>query len=190
MDNPLLGATTPANNDFAYDAGHDPNDGFTPGNADAAGVICPAAAHIRKVNPRDLPTDQGIAPRTLLRRILRRGIPYGRPLPLGSTEDPDNADRGLLFLSYQSSIREQFEFTVRSWANDPAKPAQNGPPEGFGFDLILGQNPRSDRSRFLLLGPSRLPVNTGTAEWVRSTGGGYFFAPSRHALQNVLTVGD
>ena len=44
--------------------------------ADLDGARCPLAAHIRKVNPRDLATDQGGANDTLTRLFVRRGIPF------------------------------------------------------------------------------------------------------------------
>src|SRR5439155_7345047 len=69
---------------------------------DSEGVICPVAAHIRKVNPRDGDTNLGFASATLTVRILRRGIPYGQPFDPSVTEEHP-IDRGLLFLSYQSS---------------------------------------------------------------------------------------
>jgi deferrochelatase/peroxidase EfeB len=52
--------------------------------ADDPPTRCPAFAHIRKANPRDLTTDQGDAADTLTRLVLRRGITYGTPYP----EDP------------------------------------------------------------------------------------------------------
>ena len=46
-------------------------------------------------------------------RLLRRGIPYGEPSlssPTAPVPDTEDADRGLLFLAYQTSIENQFEF--------------------------------------------------------------------------------
>ena len=71
---------------------------------DRHGARCPFHGHIRKVNPRNLGTDQGPADRTLLFHVLRRGIPYGPPYEPGS----EGADRGLLFLAYQTSFTQQF----------------------------------------------------------------------------------
>jgi deferrochelatase/peroxidase EfeB len=77
-----------------------PRDAFPPAGTDLLGMVCPRNAHIRKVNPRDEldPVDQR------RHRPLRRGIPFGPPLP--STIDapvpaPDKGDpeRGLLFLA-------------------------------------------------------------------------------------------
>lgn len=158
---------------------------------DTDGKICPVAAHIRKVNPRDQDTDQGAASATLMRRILRRGLPYGPPLPPGQTAT-DGMDRGLLFLSYQSSIAQQFEFLASQWMNSSQLPTNpSAYPDGLGFDMLVGQNP-VDRERFAYL---RLPTGdvkistTASAikEWVTATGGGYFFAPSLSAIRWLAT---
>lgn len=191
-DNAQLGAANGSNNNFGFMPGQDPMDGFPAPVADPLGRVCPQAAHIRKVNPRDLGTDQGSPNRTLAHRLLRRGIPYGPPLQFGTTEDPDNADRGLLFISYQTSLREQFEFLASAWMNDRSKPTpQFSPPGGSGFDMVVGQNPNTQegRARFCLLGQSNARVSTtghDLQQWVTSTGGGYFFAPSKSAIRDIL----
>lgn len=90
----------------------DKNGGTTvPTPADVSGHLCPRFAHVRKVNPRDLPTDQGGAfHQTLTFQVLRRGITWGDPFPREEgVADPADGQRGLLFLCYQTSIRRQFE---------------------------------------------------------------------------------
>ena len=57
----------------------------------------------------------------LKKKILRRGIPFGIPRDVANSND--NNDRGLLFLSYQSSIIEQFEFLTSKWMNNPLLPS-------------------------------------------------------------------
>lgn len=191
-DSPLLGSSDGPNNAFGFMPAQDPADGFPVPVPDPLGLVCPQASHIRKVNPRDLPTDQGSPNTTLVHRILRRGIPYGPPLPFGATKEPEKQNRGLLFISYQSSIREQFEFLASSWMNDRSKPtAQFSPPGGSGFDMIVGQNPNTseDRDRFCLVGRSNARVSTTgqlQRQWVIPAGGGYFFAPSQSAVRDVL----
>ena len=141
----------------------------------------PAGSHIRKVNPRALPTDQGGEVTTLVRRILRRGIPYGTQSSSTPTQPADDgADRGLLFLSYQTSIVDQFEFVTKFYVN--SADFKQG---GAGFDPIIGQNahdPHRRRSFRLHLQGESQPIEAAQ-EWVIPTGGGYFFAPSLKGLR-------
>lgn len=196
MDNAALAADRFANNHFRYvdptepisllPQANYPGDNFPQATGDNLGVICPHAAHIRKANPRDMPTDTGGANDSLTRMILRRGIPFGTEIkdPLHPTVEELREERGLVFLSYQSSIKEQFEFLSNHWAN-----IENQPQAG-GHDPIIGQNTASlNRSRKITLiagtGESidiELPI-----EWVIPTGGGYFFAPSISAIKTVLS---
>ncbi|WP_180361757.1 Dyp-type peroxidase [Paenibacillus sp. BGI2013] len=140
---------------------------------DRLGGICPFSAHIRKVNPRDMGTDLGSAEQTLLRRIIRRGIPFGR-----SFNEVPEEERGLLFISYQTSIERQFEFLQKTWANN-----KKNPPGSEGEDPIIGQNTSTDRSRTFVLEHKTLNLQ----EFVTMTGGGYFFQPSISAINEIIT---
>ncbi len=147
---------------------------------------CPVSAHIRKMNPRAISSGTGnLLPNladTQRHRLLRRGFAYGTPSP-SSPYCPldDGLDRGLIFLAYQTSIDEQFEFIVRRWANET-----NFPEPVSGYDPIIGQNHRDGtRRRWFHLGEGQAGRLSTTAEWVVPTGGGYFFAPGRRGLAHL-----
>jgi Dyp-type peroxidase family len=139
---------------------------------DLDGVRCPLFAHVRKVNPRNAPTDLVGESATLALQPFRRGIPYGPPYTEGAEDD----DRGMLFLAYATSIRDSFGALSVGWMNRPDAPEQGR----YGWDLLTGQNERPDEPRF-----GRLHDDTKLTtreRWVEPTGGGFFFVPSRTLL--------
>ncbi|MGA9285243.1 MAG: Dyp-type peroxidase [Solirubrobacteraceae bacterium] len=151
--------------------------------ADVDGAIVPRGAHIRKVYPRDEATPGGGEADTQTHRLLRRGIAYGEPYdpgaPTGSPQAGDVQfphDRGLLFLCYQSSLEDQFEFVQRLWVNNP-----NFPQSGDGADPIIAQLAEPRAVRVPGLGQPELSI----PQFVRTTGGEYFFSPSISALQRL-----
>jgi Dyp-type peroxidase family len=187
-----LGKDQMSNNYFRFDSDTLPLQGvadkYPMAKADPAGLTCPLAAHIRKVNTRDSASDTGAQDSTYKRRLLRVGIPFGEPLadpfaPAG--DDPEKGDRGLLFLSVQASIEDQFEFLCARWANDPSRPKMPS-----GHDFVIGQNgaPDGQRKRQCVMFGSDLKQShlSTTQRWVIPTGGGYFFLPSISALRLVL----
>ena len=174
---------------------------------DAKGLVCPFAGHIRKAYPRDTERLPEInESNTQTHRLLRRGIPFGKPLASGCPVHPSrladslktwfedlaaywsnqrvDRDRGLLFLAYQTSIVRQFEFVTNAWVNDP-----NFPDHGVGHDPILGQSKdASTRDRTLVLQAEKAENNATVnlpKDWVIPTGGGYFFAPSIQGLKHL-----
>jgi Dyp-type peroxidase family len=145
---------------------------------DPAGEHVPRAAHIRKTNPRA--QDPPGRAESNRHRILRRGIPYGPefqpgepPYP-GGPAVPDEQDRGLVFLCYQSSIARGFEFVQSQWANKTDFPAA-----GDGEDPIISQ----DEAQRPFTLPPQGPIAGGIARWVQTTGGEYFFSPSLEAIR-------
>jgi Dyp-type peroxidase family len=112
---------------------------------------CPFGAHIRKTNPRadsGLPNNAGVDPQAAdvdPRQIMRAGIPFGPEVSLSEAADgKTTADRGLMFVCYQTSILNQFEFVQIKWANNPGfifgKKHPDGSTVAVGFDPIVGQN--------------------------------------------------
>ena len=124
---------------------------------------------------------------TYTRRLLRIGLPFGKSLDdryAETARDPEQGNRGLLFLSIQSSIEDQFEFLATRWVNDVARPKLPG-----GSDMLIGQNASTpDHVRRCTVFGSGLQQTdlTAEAQWVIPTGGGYFFVPSIAALRDVI----
>ncbi|MBB5645323.1 Dyp-type peroxidase [Pedobacter cryoconitis] len=154
--------------------------------ADQPGMKCPAFAHIRKVNPRDLPTDLGKETDSATFRIIRRGIPFGKPYDFDNPENPVNeTERGLLFLSYQTSIERQFERLTQKWMNEPGRPT------AMGYDILVGQNGEEDENgvKWCKFMDDNRQTKEITAEktFVIPTGGGYFFCPSVSTVRGLIS---
>ena len=145
-------------NDFRYDS-------------DLDGMRCPIGAHIRRSNPRDALGFESAL--TFRHRMIRRGMPYGDPLPSGVLED-DKTDRGLVFVSFQASISRQFEAVQIQWLNDGNifglghdKDFLLGDPNGVGKMTIQGKPP-------FFLSPQEV--------FVKTRGGEYLYVPGLSAL--------
>ena len=190
-----LGGNAEASNHFRFDSncqrlellsGY--KDEFPMSIADPVGIKCPLASHIRKTNTRDSGSDMGGRDSTYTRRILRIGISFGPPLRdrfATKKDDPKFRKRGVLFLSIQASIEDQFEFLMARWMGNPARPKMPG-----GHDMFVGQNGsvgEGRERRCVIFGTDAQQAEIRTAQqWVIPTGGGYFFVPSLPALRNVL----
>lgn len=189
-DDPALAADQFRNNDFDF-------------QADDNQAKCPFAGHIRKSYPRDdldfttpFPAKGDGEAFAETHRILRAGIPFGFEID----QDPDfgageragsEASRGLMFVSYQSSIEAGFEFIQTQWCNEPAFPIEKhafagGPVIDPGMDLIIGQTAAGPRS-IDLSSDDVTRIVGDVPPFVVPTGTAYFFSPSRSALENELT---
>lgn len=133
------------------------------------GENIPLACHIRRANPRNEFHNRKSP------RILRRGMTYGK-----RHETAPNDMRGVVFMAYNASLAEQFE-VIQSWVN-------GGNSTGVSssqVDPFVGINPSGlpHTFRFLMDGKVRrveIKKPFARIEW-----GGYFFVPSRTALEKI-----
>lgn len=141
------------------------------GHDDSAGARCPFHAHVRKVNPRRNAADKSHI-------MARRGIPYGHrnvSTTISQTfVQMPKSGIGLLFMSFQKSIQNQFEFIQTAWANNAAFPSS-----GTGVDDIIGQGAGSRKSKYAKIYNDSASMQQATFNnFVTLKGGEYFFAPS------------
>ena len=137
---------------------------------DPFGRTCPAGAHIRLVNPRDVESAGAM--------VLRRGIPYGAAAATRDTRD--GPERGLIFVCYQADIAAQYEELQGRFANadyDKGQPVSRFP------DAIIGQDGHNG-SVVEIPGPRGGSVGTRLNNtWVVPRGGLYLFVPSMAGLR-------
>lgn len=180
---PVVNSSTPTakyTNDFVFKT------------ADPKGFRCPAHAHARKVNPRGTtPSTSEAAERR--RRIARRGIPYGKPVPnicdAVETDPNKAADRGLLFMCFQANVERQFEFIQRTWCDNPNFPDNvlNIPfSNDTGDDPLIGQDNNEKQRWPKKWGDEAAGRDKFNFESpVTFKGGEYFFAPSKPFLASL-----
>jgi len=158
---PVMAADPGRINDFSY-AG------------DPQGLRCPAGSHIRRANPRD---SAGFHDGRLTKRhrIIRRGRPYGPPLPPGRLEH-DGQDRGLVFVCFNADIWRQFETIQALWIDD-------GDPFGLGSDkdFLIGE-PTGTCGKMTIPGEPPYFLRPQPC-FVTCRGGEYLLRPSIGALR-------
>ncbi len=147
---------------------------------DEKGLRCPLGAHIRRANPRDALGWKALEQSGLLsyrHRIIRRGMPYGPPLPVeaGDTEPAeDHVDRGLMFVCFNASISRQFEGIQTQWINDG---------NAFGLshdkDYLIGDS--STTAKMTVQGSPPFFLSPQPS-FVTARGGEYLFVPGLAAL--------
>jgi Dyp-type peroxidase family len=146
-------------NDFGYAAD------------DAAGLRCPAGAHIRRANPRDVLDPVAGPERSVTfsnrHRLLRRGRSYA-----------DQGERGIHFICLGANIARQFEFVQHTWLNDPKFAAMYDDTD----PLVATRQGGAGRTFTVQARPVRQRV-TGLPNFVTVRGGAYFFLPGRRALR-------
>ena len=150
---------------------------------DQQGQKCPFHAHARKVNPRG---DTPVPPEEeKMHRIVRRGINYG----LLPSEKPEK-DAGLLFMCFQASLANQFNFMQKAWAKE-----RNFVKRDVGTDVVIGvEKKEKDHNGNLVpvtetyQWPNKWGEQGQTeadfTHWVTMKGGEYFFAPSMSFLRS------
>ncbi|KAJ6480082.1 dye-decolorizing peroxidase precursor [Mycena vulgaris] len=192
-DDPVLAADPTRNNDFTYLIDSDPAPG-TENHFDQD--RCPFSAHIRKVHPRG-----DLSPGAENQHfIIRSSIPYGPEVTAAeAASSTTTVDRGLAFVSYQSSVFNGFTFLQSIWINnvgfifgkvdptigvDPIIGSLGGGPKN-----ISGLDPRfgvPDRSVDFLDDPEHDVVLP--RDFVVSRGGEYFFSPSLSGLGSIAAA--
>jgi Dyp-type peroxidase family len=148
---------------------------------DEKGLRCPLGAHIRRANPRDALGWKELEQSGLLsyrHRIIRRGMPYGPPLPPDASDTElaeDRVDRGLMFVCFNASISRQFEGIQTQWIND-------GNAFGLGHDkdYLLGDSHTTDKLTVQGSPPFFLSPQPS---FVTMRGGEYLFVPGLAALR-------
>ena len=154
-------------------------------STDRDGIVVPLAAHIRKTNPRNGATDSGSFPDTLRRRIIRRGIPFGTSLPLGTpTGDPPRTRRTRTTGDCASSATRARSPDSSSSCRATGRTIRTFPPRA------PGKTRSAPRTRFR--GRSRVPGGRSQhvelmARFVTTTGGDYYFQPAVSALHVLAT---
>ncbi|GAA0667238.1 hypothetical protein GCM10010193_18550 [Kitasatospora atroaurantiaca] len=149
---------------------------------DPEGFTTPLFSHLRKTNPRDglleAPGAEPFPEKPVMdrRRIMRRGSPYGAPFdPASDGPGGPDAPRGLLFVSYQSDLVEQFEFIQKSWINNvnfpPGRSKKPGP------DPMVGP---TGKVNFESPGAT---TELSFSQFVTTEGSVYAFAPSLTTLR-------
>ena len=152
-------------NDFDYEADKD-------------GEKCPLFSHVRRANPRSAHVQNGRA--LLPPRIVRRGMSYGSRYD----DDRDDAERGLLFMAYASSLAEQYE-VIQRWVNggNSSGVASSHP------DLVAGTFPDksgSDRLLSFLHEGQVKKVPLPQRPFTELCWGMYLFVPSTTALEYLV----
>ncbi|MGF1701817.1 Dyp-type peroxidase [Photobacterium makurazakiensis] len=151
---------------------------------DSDGLRCPFHSHTRKTNPRGDTVRQFNSPPTIerSRRIVRRGISFG-----STNLEPTSewTDAGLLFISLQADIVDQFIFMQNTWCNN----------EGFvrqatGTDPLVGQvkpgsEPMAQKWSTSWGNPNAEQVDFSFSGFVKNLGGEYFFMPSLSFLRSL-----
>lgn len=168
-----------------------PNNDFLYGRDDPRGHQCPLGAHIRRTNPRDSlepddPLEQMIANR---HRLLRRGRNYVFDPARGDGEyvtehcPEEDVQRGMLFMCLCGDLERQFEFVQQSWTTLPSFHGLTGEP-----DPIITDIHQPGTRGYTIPTPGGPLALADMQSFVEFRGGGYFFLPSRSAIDYLINL--
>ena len=164
-------------------------------NRDLSGSRCPVGAHTRRVNPRgslEFGKEAFDTPGALVnrRRILRRGLPYGKKV---TDPSQDDGNHGVIFMCLCASIARQFEFIQQQWINygndfklandkDPLLGNHGQTPDRKGTGRMVIEGEKADTG-----GKNGRPpfFCSNLTRFVETRGGDYFFVPSLTALRMI-----
>ena len=161
-DDEALGADPQRSNDFSF-------------KDDAAGLVCPHASHMRRMNPRD--SQLTILTDVNIHRIIRRSSTFGpKWTPDVTAKDDGDDQRGIFFIFISARAYDTIEFLQQEWVN-----------RGNFIDLAEERDPivglHDKPGNFTIpKDPARQRVN-GVTTFNRLRGGEYLFMPSLTGLQ-------
>ncbi|KAJ5392395.1 hypothetical protein N7509_007885 [Penicillium cosmopolitanum] len=152
---------------------------------------CPFASHMRKTKPRSVIDNDDKFD------IMRRGIPYGEEMDVDEKKGTKSQkDRGLLFVCYQTSLSNGFQFIKNRWINPDTFPAGKKKFTGGkyppGQDALIGQslkNPIDEDDKLLHImvydDHDKEHKRITFDPWIEAQGGDYFFTPSLDLLRKL-----
>ncbi|KAJ5993463.1 hypothetical protein N7451_009187 [Penicillium sp. IBT 35674x] len=153
---------------------------------------CPFASHMRKTKPR-----AGVNNSDKF-DIMRRGIPYGPELSADEkAKEKTEQDRGLMFLCYQTSLSNGFQFIRNRWIN-----ADNFPPgkrkftggmapgqDPFVGQAVKGASQEDDKLlQMSIFDGNKKHNQISFMPFIESNGGDYFFTPSLKCLRELAVA--
>lgn len=157
----------------------EPDNDFLLGAEDPVGQRCPFGSHIRRTNPRESFEPGSMEQLAIVNRhrILRAGRRYEGYSPGKGARKEQG---GLMFMCFNADLERQFEFVQQTWAMAPQFHGLENE-----VDAILGRGKTTGR---LTIPTASGPLQVkGLADVVRVRGGGYFFVPSKSALDYLST---
>ena len=154
---------------------------------DPDGDRVPIHAHIRRTNPREVRRVAADDRQQMIRvpRLLRRGMSYGPKY----TEKNRDAERGLVFMTYNASIAEQFEIVQRWMSGSNSSGGYSGQSDPF---MGVPKNGQQRTFRYMdgnnvvrhALDDPNNPQPIVKLEW-----GLYLFTPSIKSLDSISRPG-